>query len=286
MASSGPAAKSKRRASDNSQRKLHEYKELTIKLLGFDTERRFDEWRNGPLVKPVWDIFVEKYLETQLYTDRAWNAKGVDVAILISWIRLGETGGKRRFSREKTFPSYGNDEDWTAWIVYWLARENEEDCNGVFFNQNKDDTEMYSTAYTYVKYAKRQRAPSRASKRHCTGNTAQLGRQEPELGSEASEEENEPLDAEKGTARVFWEEGAPNHIEESDICKRLPKLGGYSFDRFELEVDRIFSLSEHMQRRVSLDIKGGGSFVQAQLRAQKTGKPVTFSLSTEPAESA
>jgi hypothetical protein len=74
-----------------------------IRMLGFDTEASFDMWRHCELVKPFWDIFVEKHLET---TTGASGKRFIHIQTVSEWIQGGERGGRRRFRKCQLNPDF------------------------------------------------------------------------------------------------------------------------------------------------------------------------------------
>jgi hypothetical protein len=186
----------------------YENKSKMVGLLGFDTEASFDKWRESELVKPLWDLFVAKALDTGI---SARGKKCADHQNLCDWIREGEKGGKRRFS-DREPPKFDNDMDWHAWLTYWLVEDNVSDRYGCFFNKRMDRTEMYKHAYHYVVWAKRHRSRNLKAAT-ATKSPKSVGKQktakQSAKPSEDSDADDLDMDPNSGVAFVKWTEGMP-----------------------------------------------------------------------------
>jgi hypothetical protein len=251
-----------------------------VGLLGFDTEASFDKWRESELVKPLWDLFVAKALDTGI---SARGKKCADHQNLCDWIREGEKGGKRRFS-DREPPKFDHDMDWHAWLTYWLVQDNVSDCHGCFFNRRLDRNEMYKHAYHFVVWAKRQRSRSGAAKLlKSTDN--QNTRTGSTHASEESEADDIDMDPNSGVVWVKWTEGMSTDLIAAGYAERITvqSFCGYSILEFWRYVDDQFHLGQHLQRRMLLYVSDNLTFKEAQHHAHETGKPVLFFLVTESA---
>jgi hypothetical protein len=283
MARSASAKQTKKRSRDS---KPYENKSKIVALLGFDTEASFDKWRASSLVKPWWDLFVTRFLETDLFVA---GGKVADFTNLCNWIREGEKGGKRRFRKARDAPNYDNELDWHAWLTFWIVEENVTDREGRFYDLHMDHTLMYKNAYHFIVWAKRQRQrdskAAASAKSPKSAHKQPIARQELASSEDESNVEEADMDPNGGTAIVRWTEGMPDALEEQGHDDRITveSFCGYTLLDFWREVDTRFELSTHLQRRSELASKGNLTFRAAQLQAHVTGKTIIFYLRTEDA---
>ncbi|KAJ4326067.1 hypothetical protein N0V94_000229 [Neodidymelliopsis sp. IMI 364377] len=265
--------------------KVHEDKGKVQALLGFDTEKAFDSWRESDLVKPWWDVYVAGSGDRS----QAAGKKLMDVENLIHRIREGERLGKRRYLSAHKDPQYDNPEDFHAWLVYWLTAENTTDRNGCFWTKSQDEHTRYSAMHKFVLWARRQAhrdTLAAGAKKNKKAKKDPPEDPEPELEESTSEPEEEELNPEKGTAIVRWIRGLPDELEESgDDRITVNSLCSYWMLSFWQAVDEGFDLPGRMQRRTFLGAKDNSSFreVQHAANADTSGKKFFFHLHTEPA---
>ncbi|KAF2030156.1 hypothetical protein EK21DRAFT_112263 [Setomelanomma holmii] len=239
-------------------------------------------------MKPWWDIFVAKFLETPLFNS---GNKVVDFTDLNNWIQEGERGGKRKFLAARTDPKYDTDLDFHAWLVFWLVEENHLDREGISYNRNteiRDKTTMYKNAHNYVVWAKRQRqrdlkaAATKKSPKNAKKSTAKVA---VVPDTDSSDDGADNLDEMKGTAMVRWVDGLPDGLDVSGQDRiEFKPFCRYNLLEFWSDVDKRFELSKYKQRRVWLAPKDGSTFAEALKKANDTDKTTLFTLKTAPAD--
>jgi hypothetical protein len=255
----------------------YEGKANMIRMLGFDTEASFDTWRHGELVKPFWDIFVEKHLET---TTGASGKRFIHIQTVSECIQGGEIRGRRRFRRCHLNPDFDNALDWHAWLTFWLVEENATDQEGCFFRftHRRKQEEMQKKAFHFILWAKRYRS-------HIIRTGAADEPPIPALSSEEESSDDEiEMDPEAGTAIVRWIYGVPDALEGDDEWPgRIVVSGfcGHTCVSFWHHVDDTFQLRQHSQYRTSLVAKDDLGFRKAQRLAFQTGKKIFFYLTTK-----
>jgi hypothetical protein len=254
-----------------------------IRMLGFDTEASFDTWRHGELVKPFWDIFVEKHLET---TTGASGKRFIHIQTVSECIQGGEIRGRRRFRRCHLNPDFDNALDWHAWLTFWLVEENVTDREGCFFSfsHRMKQEEMQKKAFHFILWAKRHR--SHIIRTGAADEPPNPAAMEPEALSskeESSDEEIE-MDPQAGTAIVIWESGIPDvAVENMDFkCHvKVEAFCGYNQMTFWHHIDEVFELQRYSQYQTSLATKDNLGFRKAQRLAFQTGKRIVFRLATK-----
>jgi hypothetical protein len=267
-------AKNKGSKKRTRESKPYEDKQKIITSFGsFDTEAAFDAWRNGPLIKPWWDMFVSGFLEISLFRR---GKKVADFENLYTWIQDGEKRGNAKFLGQKQVPSYDDETDWHAWITFWLVEENRTNKRGCFYSSRLGKEDIFKIAFHYVIYAKRERSralakptpvksPKTKPKKTVVHNT-------PAMSSEESDVEETSLNPKDGVITVTWDEGLPNDLAfEMNFNNRIlvREFCGYSLMGFWQEVDRRFELGSHKQRLVAVENADDMSLKRAQVHASK-----------------
>ena len=275
MARGSPAGYSKKR---QRARKPYKNKAKVVASFGcFDTNTAFEEWRQSSLVKPWWDIFVSKFLDTNLFRP---DKQVDDFEDLYAWIKEGEKNGRRRFDKHMTSPNYEDATDWHAWLTHWLVKENKIDREGCFFGSRLENKAMFQTAYHYILFAKRERAraltrskTTRSPKTKPKPTATRLAAPLPD------ESDTTQRDSQLGMAIVKWTKGQPSDLPSNATTTVVESFCGYKLDGFWQEIDRRFDLSTHKQRPTALVATNGMSFEDAQDQAAQSGA-VLFSLET------
>ena len=215
----GKGAKApKKRARES---KPYEDKQKTIDSFAFfDTTEAFEQWRESPLVKPWWLLFVRNYLDTELFKK---GKKVADFENLYTWILDGERRGKRKFLSQRESPEYGNETDWHAWLTFRLVEENKTDTAGCVFTWSNNKKAMFKTAYHYVLFTKRElaRAATRPTSTKSPKGKAAAGpvRKARELSSDEEADMEANLDPTAGVTMVAWSSGAPLELLLSNDAK-------------------------------------------------------------------
>jgi hypothetical protein len=265
--------------------KPHEDKKKVQALLEFPTEKLFDEWRDSRLVKPWWDTYVSQALDG---SDEK-GKKLLDVENLIHRIHEGERLGKRKYKAAREAPQFDTHEDYHAWLVLWLSKENTKDRYGCFWGKQKDKHTVFSAMHTFVLWARRQRhrekvaAEKSTSKKKVSAKGNKRALESDESGYETADEE---LDPERGTALVLWNKGCPDEVEENGGERiTIDRLCSHTTTSFWIAVEKGFDLPKHMHRRTELVSKDGRSLPEVQQLANNstTAKKFIFYLETEPA---
>ncbi|KAI4675893.1 uncharacterized protein J4E84_009868 [Alternaria hordeiaustralica] len=287
MARGGSSSSKKRQR----KRRPYEDKNKVIASFGcFDTEAAFEEWRQSSFVKPYWDIFVSKFINTDLFRP---GKKVADFDNLYAWIREGEKNGRRRFDKDSHFPEYEDEIDWHAWLTHWLVKENKVDREGCFYGSRLENKTLTQTVYHYVLFAKRERArgsktTTKSQKKKSKTSAARSAKpQSDQSDAESDAEPDAEPDAEQpdpqlGMAVVKWTKGQPSDLPSNATTTTVVEsFCGYSLDGFWQEINRRFDLSTHKQRRKALVATKGLSFEDAQNHAAQDDVVVRFSLETE-----
>ncbi|KAF2833219.1 hypothetical protein CC86DRAFT_6647 [Ophiobolus disseminans] len=243
-------------------------------LLGLDV------WLGGWLVKPLWDLFEARFLDTPLSQP---SRKIPDFTDVCDQITSGEGHGKRRYLKEKSNPQYDNALDWYAWLMFWLVNANELDHKGCFFGRRKSRDDMRKDVYYFIIWAKRKH--HRDVKAVAAGKTQRRTAKQPVTPSEESEDESEDeidMDPTKGTAAVRWRYGLSYELEMLVSRDRILVEGfcGYSPEGFTTEVKTRFELGLHGQQLGALVAHNGVGFRAAQLRTLETGEPILIFFDT------
>jgi len=155
---SGSASKQPKR----SARKPYEDRGKIVASLGYSyTDPAFDKWRESELVKPWWEIFVSKYLDTNLYKP---GKKAPAFDDLYACIRDGDYGGRVKYHWQRRFTDYNNETHWHTWLLYRLVDDNSGHPDGCFYYSYQVNRKtVYRAAYHYILFAKWEHLKALAS---------------------------------------------------------------------------------------------------------------------------
>jgi len=265
--------------------KPYESKKKMSQLLGFDTEDAFSKWRVSNLVKPTWEGFERKFLDTALSEA---STKGLQFEEVHTEIIEGEARGRRHYSTHPANATYDTALEWHAWAVYWLVNENTADWKGCFFGKHLDKAESHKIMFIYLTFEKRQRRRRATAvaqgKRPRTSKAPPKDPSPIEESSDSEDEEHIDLDPEQGVAIVRWD--VPPALWEENIVDKvkIQEFCGYTPAQFSTFVTAHFELDKHKQRLVSLEATDKINFRAAQVKSMQTGKPVTYRLMTREAD--
>ena len=255
-----------------------------VENLNFDTEASFDAWREGGLVKPLWEDFTKHFLQSSSFEK---GKKVTEFEHVYRKIIDGEKHGQRLFSNNKRRAEYSTAMEWHAWLLYQLVAENTLDRNGCFYQAGLDHLTRYRAMWHLIAFQKRQRSRQRTAA--AKGKKSTVATSRPEVTDSSDEERSEDhvdMDPTKGIIQVNWGEGMPDEVEEAgEIGRRVfHNFCGYTEASFYQAIEHEFDLAACRQKIKSLTTSTGRSFLGMQLLALQSAIKVSMVLTTENCE--
>ncbi|KAI9826779.1 MAG: hypothetical protein M1826_006574 [Phylliscum demangeonii] len=172
--------------------------------LGLTSKNDFEEWLQGRLVKPYWDLFYTKFLR---HVDLQAPFRHPSLAVLVDQVKSGTTGGQVKYSIDTEIDtSAWLKEDWYANFMYRCTRLNRSDQEGVYHQRQITEIDSYKETYEVLKLL-----IQRARKRASSANGA----------TEVDDDSLEVAESTDGLIRVIWKNAAhPIHGSPSSHLRQ------------------------------------------------------------------